>query len=306
MPSRNNALPNPENRMDDALLPLYRVDDPVAEKQRILNEYTGLYAAIALIGVMCLAYPASHWDRVLLDLDALAMIVLLWGVTPLTYPLKKKFPKTMQLILPKFVEEFGLLNWIEKIPKELKQQRSGLTAELRVAESIVKSFKDQKVKVYSRLDKNCLVAKASEDDRKPKDVDVVAVFPNGVRVAISVKERKTAKAVYIDQHNQIRQSRKGSTLKMTDPDPAVELIEQEKWLRQYRKNILLTPGNSVLAPSVRVLVFASPTIIGHKDWHEYVTLDNGKYLKATRGKDFVYLLQEDQLCAFIDALLKRK
>lgn len=208
----------------------------------------------------------------------------------------------MQLAVLSIPKKIGLLERNEHIPKELQREKEGLETEIRIAQALKDTFKSAKVKVFARLDDNCLIANPSGN----KDLDILAVFPKGQRFAISVKLRSTAKTVYIDADNNIRLARKGGTVKLTRPDPAKELIEQEKWLRHHRKNLLLTPGSPILLPSVRVLVFATPTIVGQQEPHQYASIGDKKFVKVERGKDFVYLLQEDQLCSFIAAVLKPK
>jgi hypothetical protein len=88
--------------------------------------------------------------------------------------------------------------------------------------------------------------------------------------------------------------------------PAQELIDQEKWLRQNRRILLRTPGSTMILPSMRVLVFAAPTLVGEHQPHQYASIGDKKFVKIQRDKDFVFLLQEDQLCDFIQMTLKLK
>jgi len=85
-----------------------------------------------------------------------------------------------------------------------------------------------------------------------------------------------------------------------------ELIDQEKWLRQNRRILLRTPGSTMILPSMRVLVFAAPTLVGEHQPHQYASIGDKKFVKIQRDKDFVFLLQEDQLCDFIQTTLKLK
>lgn len=281
---------------------IFRTYDRVKELQQQLNRLTLRYYLIGALAIGALGFPVANNVVARLSLDALSvsMFVSLWGVSPVLEPLKKRLSPNMQSAF-KVPRNIGILEQSEHLPEELKKEKEGLDAELRIAQAIKDTFKKQRVKVFARLDNNCLIANPNGN----KDLDILAAFPNGQRFAISVKKRE-AKLVYLDQENNIRVARKGGTVKMKRPDPAIELIEQEKWLRQNRRNLLLTPGNTMLLPSIRVLVFASPTIVGEQEPHQYASIGDKKFVKVQRDKDFVYLLQEDQLCKFMAAVLKPK
>lgn len=252
---------------------VFRTYDRLKELREQLGRFTANYLLLALATVAALAFPApDQYIRVALDLLAL----VLW-VKPMV----------------------GLLEKNQHLPKEISKEEAGLEAEKRIAQAIRDTFQSQSVTVYSRLDENCLMA------GQKKDIDIVALFPNGKRFVVSVKLRSTAKKVYIHADGRLRLSLPGKQISFRDC-PAQELIDQEKWLRQNRRNLLKTPGSSLILPSIRVLVFAAPTIVGEQEPDQYASIGDKKFVKVQRDKDFVYLLQEDQLCDFIAAVLKPK
>jgi|GEM_PF-5246848 len=252
---------------------IFRTYDRLKELRQQLNRFTNHYYLLAFLTLAALAVPApDQYIRVALDLLALA----LW-VKPMVQLLEKN----------------------QHIPKEISKEEAGLEAERRIAQAIQDTFKSQKVKIYSRLDENCLMA------GQDKDIDVVAVFPNGKRFVISIKRRSKAKKVYIHADGRLRLSVPGKQVPFKHC-PAQELIDQEKWLRQNRRLLLRTPGTTTILPSMRVLVFAAPTLVGEQEPHQYASIGDKKFVKIQRDKDFVYLLQEDQLCDFIQAVLKLK
>lgn len=285
---------------------IYRTYDRVKELKQQNDSFVFRYYLIGFFALGLLAIPTSELiTRLCLDLISFGLFLSLWGISPILDPLKSKLPLAMQAAMPATPIQIGALERNEPqfkaIATEISKEQGGLEAENRVAQALKDTFKPQKVKVFARLDQNCLIANTAGNS----DLDVLAVFPKGQNFAISVKKRE-AKAVYLDADSQIRLARKGSTVKLTRPDPAIELIEQEKWLRQHRKKLLLQPGQTVVLPSVRVLVFATPTIVGELQPHQYVSIGNKKFAKVERGKDIVYLLQEDQLCGFVRAILRLK
>jgi hypothetical protein len=269
------AIGRRERISEAGAVPLYRTYDPIKELRQQLLRFAIHCSLLGVLVVAILAAPTPNEDiRIALDI----LVLVIW-VKPMA----------------------GLVKGNEHVPKELKKEEAGLEAEKRIAQTIKDTFRSQQVKVFSRLDHNCLIASSDGNT----DLDVLAIFPKGQRFAISIKKRE-AKKVCIDADNNIRLIRKGSTVKMTRPDPAKELIEQEKWLRQHRKNLLLLPGNTMILPAIRVLLFATPTVVGEHQPHQYASIGDQKFVKAGRGKDFVYLIQEDQLCQFMTAILKLK
>lgn len=253
---------------------VFRTYDRLRELKEQLDRFTANYLLLALATVLALAFPApDQYIRVALDLLAL----VLW-VKPMV----------------------GLIEKNQHLPKEISKEEAGLEAEKRIAQSIRDAFQLQKVTVYSRLDENCLMA------GQDKDIDVVAAFPTGKRFAISIKRRSTAKKVFIHSDGRLRLLRLDGKQVPFKNCPAQELIDQEKWLRQNRRNLLKTPGSSLILPSIRVLVFAAPTIVGEQEPDQYASIGDKKFVKVQRDKDFVYLLQEDQLCDFIAAIVNLK
>lgn len=113
------------------------------------------------MAVSALAFPApDQYIRVALDLLAL----VLW-VKPMV----------------------GLVKNNQQLPNEISKEEAGLEAEKRIAQSIRDAFQTEKVTVYSRLDENCLMA------GQKKDLDIVALFPNGKRFVISYHLQKVVR-----------------------------------------------------------------------------------------------------------------
>lgn len=282
---------------------IYRSHDRIPALRRQLDRFPIYYGIISVLAFTALLIPSANlWTRLTLDLAGASLIISLLGLSPILEPLKKKLPQKYRSLIPDPLMKMnlGLLERDDLAKDQLAKEIAGLEAEQRIAETLRTTFKQQKIKVYSRLDNTCL--KVEEDN----DADIVAIFPNGRHFTISVKLRSRAKRVFIHRDGRLRLLRDDGKRVPFRDCPAQELIDQEKWLRKNRRNLFLTPGSSVALPSVRILVFAEPTIVGDQSPEQYVSIGSYQFVKVQRGKDFVYLIQENQLCDLVQAVLSLK
>lgn len=143
----------------------------------------------------------------------------------------------------------------------------------------------------------------ADDNVRP--IDFFLRFPDKEFVLIQVRALGDARVSFSEQHQALRFRKKGGGVKNWEPDPLQELIDQERWLRRQRSDLLGPSSRDKRRPIAKLLVLASETVVADHPEHLYATMDGGKFL-SIRKMGTSSIVEKSQVTDFIRAYLSSR
>lgn len=139
-----------------------------------------------------------------------------------------------------------------------------------------------------------------------REIDFFLRFPSDKEyILIQVRSLGDAKVVFNEEREALQFRKKGGGLKNWKPDPLGELIEQERWLRRQRSDLLGNSSRDRRRPIAKLLILATVTTLGDHPEPLYATMDSGKYL-TLRKMGTSSIVTQNQVIDFIQAYLSSR
>jgi hypothetical protein len=160
---------------------------------------------------------------------------------------------------------------------------------------LVEAFEDEQVEIEVELSANGV-----------RTIDLFLRFPDKEYILLQLRSLGKCRLVF-NPEKQVFQYRrkKGGGLKTWKPDPVTELIEQERWLRRQRSDLLGMSSRDKRRQIAKAIILWSDSTLGDHPEHLYATIDDQKYLMVkTTGSAFI--VEKDQVINFIRAYLNSR
>lgn len=150
----------------------------------------------------------------------------------------------------------------------------GLNQRIALMEQLIEAFEDEDIHIAIGLQTEGL-----------REIDFLLRFPDKEFILIQIRSLGKVIVKFSEQHDALRfrQKREGGGLKTWKPDPLAEIIEQERWLRRERSDLLGGSARDKRRPIAKLLVLANETILGDHPEHLYATMNNQRYVTIRRS-----------------------
>lgn len=135
-----------------------------------------------------------------------------------------------------------------------------------------------------------------------RDIDFFLRFPDKEFILIKIRSLSFSKIVYNEERQALRFRRKKGGVKTWKPDPLLELLDQERWLRKERPDLLGGSSRDRRRPIAKLLVLWDDTVLGEHPEHLYATIGDQKYL-TIRNAGTVSIVERDQVINFVQSYL---
>jgi len=160
------------------------------------------------------------------------------------------------------------------------------------------------IEAFEAEDAEILVGLQPED---ASEIDFFLRFPDKEFVLLHICSAGTQARVNFSLSKQALQIRRKGGLKTIKPNPITEMLKQERWIRNYRTELLGASSRDRRRSIAKVIVFwDQPTIPVHPE-HLYATINDQKYLYVTtEANGSAFVIQREQVVNFIHSYLKSK
>ncbi|MBD2088337.1 hypothetical protein H6F67_00405 [Microcoleus sp. FACHB-1515] len=134
------------------------------------------------------------------------------------------------------------------------------------------------------------------------DIDFFLRFPDKEFVLIKIRSLSASTIFYSEEREVLRFVKKQRGIKSWQPDPLIEIAQQERWLRKHRPDLLGGSSRDKRRPLAKLLVLWTDTTLGEHPEHLYVTMDDQKFL-TIRKMGTTTIVEKDQVVSFIRGYL---
>jgi hypothetical protein len=139
-----------------------------------------------------------------------------------------------------------------------------------------------------------------------RSIDFFLRFPDKEFILIQIQALSGAKVVYNEKLEALQYRQRQGNLKTWRPDPFLELVRQEQWIRKQRSDLLGVSSCDRKSPMAKLLVLWSSTELGDLSEGLYDTLNKSKYVTIRRRSTF-NVVPRSQVINFIkDYLTSRR
>ncbi len=170
----------------------------------------------------------------------------------------------------------------------------GTSQRFNLMSQIVEALEDEDIQITVGLQPEGL-----------RDIDFFLRSPDKEFILIQIRSLGNSKVFFNEKKEVLQFRRKGGGLKTWKPDPLSELIEQERWLRKYRPDLLGGSSRDKRRPISKLLVLANVTVLDDHSEHLYDTINSRKYL-TIRKTGTATIVTKDQVADFIRDYLKSR
>lgn len=161
---------------------------------------------------------------------------------------------------------------------------------------LLENFEDEDIRIEVALD----------TDEEVRPIDFFLRFPDREYILIQIRSMGGSKVTYNEEKEALRFRKKGRGVKSWQPDPLIELVEQERWVRRQRSDLLGKTARERRRPMAKVLVLWTDTFIGDHPEHLYATINDQKYLTIRKAGTMSVLLREQVISFVRDYLASRR
>lgn len=158
---------------------------------------------------------------------------------------------------------------------------------------LLERFESEEIQIYQRI---------SIEGENP--IDLFIRFPKKTHLFISLRSKGDTKIVYNEATEEVSVKKKNGRTTRWEPNPLVELSDQERWLTKNRDLFGMTSREASKTPTAKVLVVCSPTKIDEHREELYSEISTFKTL-ALRRKGTAFVIQEEELLDFLAAWLAK-
>ncbi|NJL19585.1 MAG: hypothetical protein HC895_00215 [Leptolyngbyaceae cyanobacterium SM1_3_5] len=138
-----------------------------------------------------------------------------------------------------------------------------------------------------------------------RDIDFFLRFPDKEFILIKIRSLSLSKITYNEERQVLRFRRKKGGVKTWKPDPLLEMLDQERWLRKERPDLLGGSSRDRRRPIAKLLVLWTDTVLGDHPDHLYATIGDQKYL-TIRNAGTVSIVERDQVIDFVESYLSSR
>lgn len=138
-----------------------------------------------------------------------------------------------------------------------------------------------------------------------RDIDLFLRFPDKEFILIQIRSLGNSKVFFNEKKEALQFRRRGGGLKTWKPDPLGELIEQERWLRKHRPDLLGGSSRDKRRPISKLLVLSNITTLDDHSEQLYNTIGEQKYL-TIRKTGTVSIVTKDQVLNFVGDYLQSR
>ncbi|NJL19767.1 MAG: hypothetical protein HC895_01415 [Leptolyngbyaceae cyanobacterium SM1_3_5] len=137
-----------------------------------------------------------------------------------------------------------------------------------------------------------------------REIDFFLIFPDKEFILIQIRSLSFSKIAYKEERQALRITRKKKKGGVTTwkPDPLLELLDQERWLRKERPDLLGGSSRDRRRPIAKLLILWDDTVLGEHPEHLYATMNDQKFLMI-RNKGTVFIVEREQVIDFIQGYL---
>ncbi|WP_228035813.1 hypothetical protein [Oculatella sp. LEGE 06141] len=164
---------------------------------------------------------------------------------------------------------------------------------LQTGKLLLEKFEAQGVEIYFRI---------PVEEANP--IDLFVRFPKKTHLFIALRSKGNTKIIYNEAIEEISVKKKKGRASRWEPNPLVELSDQERWLTKNRDLFGMTSREASKTPTAKVLVVCSPTKIDEHREELYSEVGTFKTL-ALRRKGTAFVIQEEELLDFVAAWLAK-
>lgn len=137
-------------------------------------------------------------------------------------------------------------------------------------------------------------------------IDLFVRFPGKEFLLFAIRSYGDSTVVYNEAKQALYHKRVKKGLSQCKPDPLVDLVEQEFWLRKNRKGLFGMSARASRRPMAKVLVIWKPSRLYEHHEHMYAKLGDQKFLFIRREGGACYVIYRDQVISFIRAYLAQR
>ena len=139
-----------------------------------------------------------------------------------------------------------------------------------------------------------------------KEIDFFLRFPDKEFILIQIQALSGSKVVYNEKLEALQYRQRKGNLKTWKPDPLLELVAQEQWIRKQRSDLLGVSSRDRKSPMAKLLVLWSNTELGNLSEGLYDRLNESKYTTIRRRSTF-NIVPRNQVVDFVkDYLASRR
>jgi|GEM_PF-710307 hypothetical protein len=165
---------------------------------------------------------------------------------------------------------------------------------IRVIKLLLKKFESEGIEVYPRI---------PVEGMNP--IDLFIRFPQKTHLFVAIRSKGDTEIAYNEGTEILSVKRKNTKLlSKWEPNPLVELADQERWLAKNRSLIGLSSKEASKTPTAKVLVLCSPTKVEQHRDELYSEVGSMRTL-VLRRKGSAFVIQEEELINFIEAWLAK-